>query len=93
MNLGVTPSLLARRVGGFCSPGSLIGCSAANAWPTLATPWLPTTTRPAVSAPSLPFSATTKTAAPGARSAGVAAAKVTIGVPSGIDIFFSWPSS
>jgi hypothetical protein len=58
-----------------------------------ATPWLPTTTRPDVRAPSPPRSATTKTEAPGVRSAGLAAAKVTMGVSAGIDIFFSCPPS
>ena len=58
-----------------------------------ATPWLPTTTRPAVSAPLSPRWAMTKTAAPGVRSAGLAVAKVTIGVFVGIDICFFWPPS
>ena len=55
------------------------------------TPLVPTTTKPAASAPSSPRCAGTKTVAPGLRSASVAGANVTIGTPSGIAIFFSLP--
>jgi hypothetical protein len=55
------------------------------------TPFVPTTTKPAASAPSSPRWAGTKTVAPGLRSASVAGPKVTIGTPSGMEIFFSLP--
>ena len=50
-------------------------------------------TRAELRPPSSPRCAMTKTAAPAARSAGAAVAKVTIGVPAGMVIFFSWPLS
>src|SRR5689334_657147 len=55
------------------------------------TPFVPTATKPAASAPSSLRWAGTKTVAPGLRSAAVAGPKVTIGVPSGIEIVFSPP--
>ncbi len=55
------------------------------------TPFAPTATKPAASAPLSPFWAGTKTMAPGLTSAFVAGPNVTIGVPSGIEIVFSPP--
>ena len=55
------------------------------------TPFVPTATKPAASAPLSPFWAGTKTVAPGLRSASVAGPNVTIGMPSGIEIVFSLP--
>jgi len=57
------------------------------------TPLFPTTTRLELSVPSASRWALTKTVAPGLRSAGVAGAKVTTGVLSGIEIFLVCPLS
>jgi histidine kinase/DNA gyrase B/HSP90-like ATPase len=76
-----------------------VGVSAADSQPTSllasqlyiggSTPFVPTTTKPVAREPSSPRWAGTKTVAPGLRSASVAGPKVTIGTPSGTDIFFS----